>query len=279
MNNKRLPVLEDFYNYRYLSTPEYCLQKDWLSYVISYADKERKIYVSEVLIKDLKTKEVFKISAGGTKEYNPRFNEDGSKMIFLSNVSGTDQIWIKDFNSGEVKKLTNMRYGVSDPQISPEGNKIAFLSAAPSDEKEELLQVEFTEEERKLHSIKRKKEAIEITDFGYKKEDDMGFATPEGNKKLWIINVGDDKAVCLTDGDRNHVMPVWSPDGSYILIVSNRARSMAEFLGLDLFKVDPNTKEITRLTDSVYTAYYPKKIVPRYTPNGKYIVGSCKIDL
>ncbi len=62
-------------------------------------------------------------------DVSPCFTSDYSKMIYVSNATGSPQIYIKDLTGfGTVKRLTyNGNYN-SSPAISPDNKKIAYIS-------------------------------------------------------------------------------------------------------------------------------------------------------
>jgi len=276
---KKIPETKDFYKINYISAVDYCGKRNLVAYVKSFADEEKKCYIQQVILKDLNSGKERVITANGYKEENPRFSPDGNKLAFLSNVTGDKQIWIFDLNTGKLSRLTSMRYGASNIVWSPLGDKIAFLSPKPSGESIYLLQK--MRDPKELDELKeqRKRQPIVIENFGFKNEKDMGFSTPQSSQHVWIVDINTGATECLTDGDKNHVMPVWFPDGKRLLFVSNRDRANVEYLAQDLYSVDIETKEIKRITDSIYIAYYPKKIVPKFTPDGKYvIVGGLVVD-
>jgi dipeptidyl aminopeptidase/acylaminoacyl peptidase len=269
---KRTPITQDFYQYKFVSTPDLCAQKDLFAYVIAYAEKGQDRYKQEIIVRDLDGGNTRKISAGGWEELNPRFSPDGNSLMFLSNASRENQVWIADLATGATRRLTNMRYGTSSPHWSPLGDKIAFLSPCPPDTGKDLLQTPASAEEKAKEASEKKRQPWVVTDFGYKSDPAMGFAKPEGSMHLWVMGINDEKALCLTDGDCSHVMPVWSPDGKTLLFASSRAREKKEFLGMDLFSVPAEGGEIKRLTDAMSIAYYPTPFIPRFTPDGKYII-------
>jgi TolB protein len=59
---------------------------------------------------------------------SPSFSPDGSKMVFVSDMYGSAQIFIKDMASGAVKRLTYSGNYNSAPSFSPKGDRIAFVS-------------------------------------------------------------------------------------------------------------------------------------------------------
>jgi len=270
--NKRMPVFEDLYRYRFVSTPDFCAVRGLFAYVTARADKEQHRYVQQVIVRGLEGGEPRVISAGGWEELNPRFSPDGGRLLFLSNASGESQVWIADLETGAVRRLTNMRHGVSSPLWSPRGDKIAFLSACLPDEERDRLQEPMSAVEKAQQADGRKKQPWVVTDFGYKSDAAMGFAGPSGTLHLWVMGIDDEKAACLTDGDRSHVMPCWSPDGSSLVFASSRARERKDFLGMDLFGVPADGGEIRRLTEGMDIAFYPRPFVPRFTPDGKTII-------
>lgn len=276
---KRLPEIEDFYRFRWVSTPDYCAARSLFAYVVARADKESDRYVRCVYVQRVDDANAAAsagrgqaISAGGWDESNPRFSPDGRRLLFLSNAGGSRQLWLADLDAGTTRRLTSMRYGVSSPAWAPDGAKIAFLSPRPPGEDEALLQVMPADDERGALEREQGQQPWVVTDFGYKRDDALGFAKPEAALHLWVIGFEDDRAVCLTDGDRDHVMPCWSPDGRAIIFASSRARTRQEFLGMDLFSVPGEGGEIKRLTDAMNVAYYPRPLAPQFTPDGKSII-------
>lgn len=268
---KRLPKTADYYDISFTGKPDYCEKTELLAYVSSRAVQGEYRYEQKVLLKNISTGEERRVTAGGTRETNPRFSPDGSRLCFLSDADGEMQIYIAELTTGECRRLTAMRYGAADPVWSPKGDRIAFLSKCAVGEDKTLLQQPLTSEERLRLARERLKEPVEITDFAYKTEEAMGFAAKE-TTHIWSIGLDEAQATMLTDGDRDHVMPVWFPDGERILFTSNRARPRSEFIGMDLFSVPAKGGEISRLTDSLYIAYYPKAFVPRFTPDGKTVI-------
>jgi TolB protein len=62
-------------------------------------------------------------------EYSPAFSPDGHKLAFISDRSGTADIWISAPDGGQPRKLTSLREGdlPMSPSWSPDGTRIAFF--------------------------------------------------------------------------------------------------------------------------------------------------------
>lgn len=59
---------------------------------------------------------------------SPAVSPDGNKMLFVSDMYGTPQIFLRDNVSGEIKRLTYYGNYNSAPTFSPKGDLIAFVS-------------------------------------------------------------------------------------------------------------------------------------------------------
>ena len=60
---------------------------------------------------------------------SPAMSPDGNKMLFVSDMYGTPQIFVRDNSSGEIKRLTYYGKYNSAPSWSPKGDLIVFVSS------------------------------------------------------------------------------------------------------------------------------------------------------
>ena len=58
-------------------------------------------------------------------EHDPAFAPDGKSIFYISNESGSDQIWRYDIASGSTVQASNFKTDVSGFKISPDGKKFA----------------------------------------------------------------------------------------------------------------------------------------------------------
>ena len=59
----------------------------------------------------------------------PSFSPDGRRLAFLSNASGSPQLWVKDLVSGATRRLTSLPDPVTGVRWSPTADRIAYLVA------------------------------------------------------------------------------------------------------------------------------------------------------
>ena len=59
---------------------------------------------------------------------SPSFSPDGTKMVFVSDMFGSPQIFIKNLSSGDPKRLTYSGNYNTSPSFSPKGDLIVFVS-------------------------------------------------------------------------------------------------------------------------------------------------------
>ena len=65
---------------------------------------------------------------------SPQFSPDGNRLVYLTNVTGTSQVWTKDLPNGETKQLTNYDDNVGFVRWAGDGTGLIFGKARGGDE-------------------------------------------------------------------------------------------------------------------------------------------------
>jgi tricorn protease len=149
-----------------------------------------------------------------------RWSPDGSKIAFVSDLTGEDEIYLIDpMGSGKPEQLTSngdvMRFA---PEWSPDGKRLAF-----SDGRGRLWVL--TVADRKLVEVVRETRGL-LNDFAWSADGGwLAFSLQEesGLRALHVWGVEEGRVRRVTDGFFNERGPSWDPDGNYLYYVSDRA--------------------------------------------------------
>ena len=67
-----------------------------------------------------------RITASGSNASSPRWSPDGKSLYFISDRSGSDQIWRLGDGQGEARQVTRLPLDVENFKVSPDGKHLAF---------------------------------------------------------------------------------------------------------------------------------------------------------
>src|SRR4051794_15745573 len=65
---------------------------------------------------------------------SPSFSLDGRQLAYLTNITGTSQVWATDLPNGKPRQLTNYDDNVSFVRWLPDGSGLVFGKAKGGDE-------------------------------------------------------------------------------------------------------------------------------------------------
>jgi TolB protein len=110
----------------------YANREDGTKIASTWFDKKTLVYThttgrsSTIYSENIETKEKKVILRQDGILASPNFSMDGRKMVFVSDMYGTPQIFIRDLSSGETKRLTYAGNYNTTPVLSPKGDLIAY---------------------------------------------------------------------------------------------------------------------------------------------------------
>ena len=186
---------------------------------------ERRIWVDEA---------PFTIGPGDT---SPRWSPDGTNIAFLRSVNGEPaQIAIIPTDGGEARIVTDFELGVEALEWSPRGDRLAVVA------------VSYTAEWADLDDEERARRPRRIDSVPYR-FDNKGW-THDRKRQIWLIDPeGAIEPTRLSPEEDDAEFPAWSPDGNLIAFVSDRENQPGLVSGNDIWEVEIDTGEITRVTD------------------------------
>ena len=200
------------------------------------------------------------LTTGNNNDNSPRWSPDGKRLVYVSNASGSPQLWCRWMDRGETAKLTDLPSPPLNPVWSPDGKQIAFNRHVADPIKP------FVEMPAKPEGAEWAAPPKVIREVNYR-ADGAGYLKP-GRQHLFVMPADGGAPRQLTDGPFDHkTAAVWTPDGKGLIFSANRHP------GGDL---DPLNTEIyeLRLADQNVKALTDRKgpdAEPALSPDGKLI--------
>jgi dipeptidyl aminopeptidase/acylaminoacyl peptidase len=191
--------LDDYYLLADVAEPAFSPTGERIAYTVSRNDKKS----------DTATSDLWSVPwAGGAptrltntpkaSESQPRYGSDGRFLFFLCDAGKdeTTQLWRMSAKGGGARKVTEIPGGISDFDLSPDGRRAVVVA----------------EVGLAVGSKSKTPPPIETERFLFK-WDGKGFLD-DRTQQLFIVDLATGKARQLTQGQRDHWHPAWSPDGT-----------------------------------------------------------------
>lgn len=153
----------------------------------------------------------------GPKDTRPRWSPDGRYLAFLSERSGSRQVWLLPLDGGEAWQLTRIRGGVQDLAWSPDGRRLAVTVLVG----ERGLEPEGPEPEP-ADLYEKYTRDVKVIDRLWHKLDGEGFFDLRRHRQVAVVPVPEGEPWLVTGGPYPHGDPAWSPDGRYLVLTGKR---------------------------------------------------------
>ncbi|HEU4407837.1 MAG TPA: hypothetical protein VFS43_21420 [Polyangiaceae bacterium] len=207
-----------------------------------------------------------RLTRGGLRgNFSPALSPDGKSLAFVSSRDGDPEIYAADAEGAKERRLTAFHAEDWGPAWSPAGDRLAFLSSREGAEHVFVMSPSGTEL-RRLTAARAPADAERTaarapgpgTDEGELAWSPAGRklafrAKPQGGKaKLRLYDFDEGRLVDLTDGSHSDSAPAWSPDGRYLVFVSDRDGDV------DLYVMRADGSGPTRLTRAPGADWLPR---------------------
>jgi dipeptidyl aminopeptidase/acylaminoacyl peptidase len=195
--------LDDLYAIRIPSDPQLSPDGQSVAFVITVADRDSDQRRSTIWLSASEGGEAKQLTPGPA-DSAPRFSPDGQHLLYLSALGGQPaQQWLLPLAGGEALQLTDLPLGAGPGAWSPDGSMIAYTAlvdrACPGGGDPAAA-----------------RRPVIVEDFGYKLD---GFGLRRSlREQLFVQAASGGPARQVTDSDRDHTGPVWSPDGRRIAV-------------------------------------------------------------
>ena len=218
-------------------------------------------------------------SSPGTYYANPVVSPQGDRLAYLSARSGLFDLYIQRVNSNERRRLIRGQLSSSFESLpiltlglswSQDGRHVAVATKSGRDEA--IVVVNALTAQKKSYRLKPVEQIVSI-DWDPQGQYIAIEAVANAQSDLFLLNVASGALRQLTNDVYSDHAPAFSPDGRSLAFHSDRASnpapfgSAAEQYQSDLFILDLDTQEISRLTE---TAQYDEHSV-RFADDGKQL--------
>lgn len=250
---KRPIVAEDLLKLRFVSDPQISPDGKRIAYTMTHIDEKSKDYKTELWLVEGE-KAPYRLAGAGNS--NPLWSPDGRNLVFVSNRSGSRQLWLLRNGFGEAEQLTTMRYGAGNPQWSPDGKKLLFVSAVGKEDTPEELTKELGKEGMEKLRLAQANKPYVVDGLRYKM--DGAGLLPKRNGQLWVLDLQTKSVKQITSFEHPAGSPAWSPCGNFIAFAANLLENAEDHPTVsDIYVMPAEGGEPTKLTKSEGSARAP----------------------
>ncbi len=227
----------DIHSLLEVADPRVSPDGEWVAYTLTTPDRTADKSDTDVWMVKWDGSSQLRLTTSKESETRPRWSLDGKWLAFLSSRGGPEaggQIWLLNRGGGEAAQLTHIEGKVTDYAWAPDSRRLAVV-------------VEENEAPKKEGDKPVTPKPIVIDRYRFK-HDEEGYRTARPSR-IWLFDVTSRKAEPLTAGDFAESAPEWSPDGSRIAFLSDRAGPAARYAGWQVCVADARpgaaVKELT----------------------------------
>ncbi len=146
-----------------------------------------------------------------SRDLDARWSPDNQRIVFVSNRTGTDQIWLMNSDGSNKEQLSTGDATAAWPQWSPDGQHIVFWSFSPVEHRYKIEILGLKDKSRKI--LVSSNRPLDRPSF-HPDGNSIAYASEEaGNWDVWLVKADSGKKIQLTRDKRMETNPLWSPDG------------------------------------------------------------------
>ena len=189
----------------------------------------------------------------GVAWYAPSWSLDGSRLAFVSDRDGNNEIYVMDANGQNQTRLTDNDYWDGSPSWFPDGSRLAFMSNRDGNGEIYVMDSDGQNQTRLTDN-----DGWDDSPSWFPDGSRLAFVSyRDGNSEIYVMDSDGQNQTRLTDNDGWDGSPSWFPDGSRLAFVSDRDGNG------EIYVMDSDGQNQTRLTDNDGW-----DLVPSWSPDG-----------
>ncbi|PLR81477.1 S9 family peptidase [Bacillus sp. V33-4] len=247
--SKRLLKAEDLLSLNLVGDPQVSPKKDRVAYVLTKLDIVKDGYYSSIYVSEFEGQSqqlTYYESDKLIKDKSPKWSPNGEQLAFLSNRTGSTQVWMLPVEGGgEAIPVTSIDGNIQEFAWSPDATKL-------------LLTVEETINSKNKSDIK------EITRLRYKADGIRDFL--ESRKHIFLFDIHTNGYTKITEGDFDFYGAIFSPNGKELVYLGSRegAQEIEYVPSIWRFNIENNEEKL------LYQGSGPIRSLA-YSPDGLWV--------
>jgi len=187
-----------------------------------------------------------------------------SRIAFVSDLTGTKQVYLCDADGSDVEQVTHQAYGAVSPTIAGDGSMMAFTGYGSGFPDVILIDMG-AGQERQVACTPGMNAGAAFAPDGRRLALTMSFV---GNPEIFVLDLNNGHAICVTESIGVPSSPAWHPDGKRLVFSAN------EGLGPQLYTVDTGTEQPAVR----WATGYNFATDPEWSPDGTEVAFTTRVN-
>ncbi len=239
------PLTPDtLWDWRTATEPQISPEGRSVVYVAGWSDRMNDAMHSNLWIVGADGKGLRPLTQGPYRDSSPRWSPDGTRLAYLSNRSGKQQIHVRWMDTGQEAQITDLQQSPSNIAWSPDGNAIAFTRRVPGKPSWSVRTPD------KPTGAKWADPPIVVTELRWR-SDGGGILQP-GFAHVFVVPSTGGAPRQITSGEYDHGGRsglAWTPDGAWVLTSAQRVPDADYSLeGEDIYAFRVSDGSVRQLT-------------------------------